>query len=188
MSGKTKTIKVKKPSILPNLENEYRQQILDKFYKLLRSPKAILIEKSIYQYTLSQAESKNIPKNWDNRFFKRTYMNKSITLYLNLNPNSYVGNDQLKNKLKKMSDQDIENIAFLKPLDIFPNHWKGLIEKKTAEDEFLYMKKHGAVTNQWKCAKCKERKCTYYQLQTRSSDEPMTTFVTCVNCNHRWKF
>ena len=30
-------------------------------------------------------------------------------------------------------------------------------------------------------------KCTYYQLQTRSADEPMTTFVTCINCGNRWK-
>lgn len=45
-----------------------------------------------------------------------------------------------------------------------------------------------ASTDQFKCGKCKQRKCTYYQLQTRSADEPMTTFVTCVNCNNRWKF
>lgn len=32
------------------------------------------------------------------------------------------------------------------------------------------------------------RKTTYYQMQTRSADEPMTTFVTCVNCGNRWKF
>lgn len=25
------------------------------------------------------------------------------------------------------------------------------------------------------------------QLQTRSADEPMTTFVTCVACNNKWK-
>ena len=45
-----------------------------------------------------------------------------------------------------------------------------------------------ASTDQFKCGKCKQRKCTYFQLQTRSADEPMTTFVTCVNCNNRWKF
>lgn len=43
-------------------------------------------------------------------------------------------------------------------------------------------------TDQFKCGKCGQRKCTYYQMQTRSADEPMTTFVTCTNCNNRWKF
>ena len=45
-----------------------------------------------------------------------------------------------------------------------------------------------ATTDQFKCGKCKFRKAKYYQMQTRSADEPMTTFVTCLNCNHRWKF
>ncbi|CAM6009854.1 unnamed protein product [Sphagnum balticum] len=45
-----------------------------------------------------------------------------------------------------------------------------------------------ASTDQFKCAKCKQRKTTYFQMQTRSADEPMTTYVTCVNCNHHWKF
>lgn len=45
-----------------------------------------------------------------------------------------------------------------------------------------------ATTDQFKCSRCHQRKCTYYQMQTRSADEPMTTYVTCVNCNHHWKF
>ncbi|KAG9303669.1 hypothetical protein G9A89_018566 [Geosiphon pyriformis] len=45
-----------------------------------------------------------------------------------------------------------------------------------------------AETDAFKCGKCGQRKTTYYQMQTRSADEPMTTFVTCVNCNNRWKF
>jgi len=45
--------------------------------------------------------------------------------------------------------------------------------------------KNVASTDQFQCGKCKQRKCTYFQLQTRSADEPMTTFVTCVNCNNR---
>lgn len=45
-----------------------------------------------------------------------------------------------------------------------------------------------ATTDQFKCGKCKQRKTQYYQMQTRSADEPMTTFVTCTNCGNRWKF
>lgn len=44
------------------------------------------------------------------------------------------------------------------------------------------------TTDQFQCGKCRQRKCTYYQMQTRSADEPMTTFVSCVNCGNRWKF
>jgi transcription elongation factor S-II len=46
----------------------------------------------------------------------------------------------------------------------------------------------GNVTDMFRCGKCKKRRCTYYQMQTRSADEPMTTFVHCVECHHRWKF
>ena len=38
------------------------------------------------------------------------------------------------------------------------------------------------------CGKCKSKKTYSYQLQTRSSDEPMTNFVTCVECGNKWKF
>lgn len=45
-----------------------------------------------------------------------------------------------------------------------------------------------AETDAFQCGKCKQRKTRYYQMQTRSADEPMTTFVTCANCNNKWKF
>ena len=57
----------------------------------------------------------------------------------------------------------------------------------------IAMAKHiGKEENQehdgfFKCGKCKTYKTTYTQAQTRSADEPMTTFVLCLNCNNRWK-
>ncbi|CAA0836654.1 Transcription elongation factor TFIIS [Striga hermonthica] len=45
-----------------------------------------------------------------------------------------------------------------------------------------------ASTNEFRCGRCKKKETTYYQMQTRSADEPMTTFVTCVNCGNHWKF
>lgn len=40
---------------------------------------------------------------------------------------------------------------------------------------------------QYQCKKCKSRKTYFYQLQTRSADEPMTTFITCCACDHKWR-
>lgn len=41
-----------------------------------------------------------------------------------------------------------------------------------------------------KCKKCGSKKTWSYQLQTRSADEPMTTFVTCANptCKYKWRY
>ena len=60
--------------------------------------------------------------------------------------------------------------------------------REAATAEAVRGQKKEASTDAFKCGKCKQRQCTYYQLQTRSADEPMTTFVTCVNCDNRWKF
>ncbi|KAL0229125.1 hypothetical protein GEMRC1_013745 [Eukaryota sp. GEM-RC1] len=46
----------------------------------------------------------------------------------------------------------------------------------------------GSSTDMFKCGKCGHKKTTYTQKQTRSADEPMTTFVRCVVCDNRWKF
>ncbi|EDO05373.1 Transcription factor S-II (TFIIS) central domain family protein [Babesia bovis T2Bo] len=52
----------------------------------------------------------------------------------------------------------------------------------------ILLSKEGKKKGQFKCLKCHSMETVYYQLQTRSSDEPMTTFVTCLECNNRWKF
>jgi len=49
-------------------------------------------------------------------------------------------------------------------------------------------KNQGTETALFKCGKCGKRRTTYTQLQTRSADEPMTTFVLCLDCGNRWKF
>lgn len=35
---------------------------------------------------------------------------------------------------------------------------------------------------------CNSKRVFYYQIQTRSSDEPMTTFATCCSCGNNWSY
>lgn len=44
-----------------------------------------------------------------------------------------------------------------------------------------------ATSNEFRCGACGKWETTYYQLQTRSADEPMTTFLRCVPCGNRWR-
>ena len=64
---------------------------------------------------------------------------------------------------------------------------KEAIEKIIESEKKLYAKNENAAIFMW-CSGCKKKtKCDYYQMQTRSADEPMTTFVTCLECGKRWK-
>ncbi|KAG9188305.1 hypothetical protein G6011_02228 [Alternaria panax] len=45
-----------------------------------------------------------------------------------------------------------------------------------------------AISKEFQCGKCKQKMVSYSQAQTRSADEPMTTFCECMNCGNRWKF
>lgn len=38
-----------------------------------------------------------------------------------------------------------------------------------------------------RCGRCKSRRVTYYSMQTRSADEPMTNYFTCHSCKRAWK-
>jgi len=64
-------------------------------------------------------------------------------------------------------------------------------DNKIKQENFhnsLAAEERQAETDAFQCSRCKQRKCRYRQAQTRSADEPMTTFVTCTVCNNKWKF
>lgn len=165
-----------------------RQICINKFNTILNNiDLSNEIEKSIYSYTIKKAEQFGIDQNIDDKYFKRIYVNKVITLYNNLDEESYVKNTGfLKRLLNK--EFDVTEIAFLTPQDINTDHWKKYLDRQNANDEFLYSRTIGTKTNEYKCGRCKEWNCSYYLLQVRSSDEPMTTFINCLNCGNKWSF
>ena len=90
--------------------------------------------------------------------------------------------NQIKSKLVKA-----QVVASMTHQELCPDKWEQLINEKIQRDKYKYETTIEAATDTFTCRKCKSKKCTYYQMQTRSADEPMTTFVTCIDCGNRWK-
>ena len=164
-----------------------RTAIENKFYNIVKNKKnAKAIENSIYTYVVDMNSKIGIPLKLDNNF-KSLYIHKVITIYNNLNPKSKVVNNTYLLKEVKKGNINLDKIAYLKPEELFPEHWEKYISKKNAIINFKYKENKFVVTDDYKCSKCKSTKCTYYTLQTRSCDEPETIIITCLNCNYTWK-
>ena len=100
-----------------------------------------------------------------------TYKGKMRSLFQNLKSKS---NPQLRKRV----------LAGEVPADKFVvmTHDEMKSDARRAEDEKLEQ------INMNQCGKCKQKMVSYSQAQTRSADEPMTTFCECMNCGNRWKF
>jgi transcription elongation factor S-II len=185
-------------SSIPN-----RRRVYEKFHEVLKKnvgrglyaefqltdleiqKKAINLERGVFNETLDTAPPDKT-KTWNN-LFKTFYIQKAVTVYVNLNPDSYLKNSGYLTRLLDGTYDEFE-VVKLEAKDRFPERWGEVMREYSKDVLQQVYKVDTEITGMFKCGKCKTYKTTYYQLQTRSSDEPMTTFVTCVNCNNRWKF
>lgn len=115
-----------------------------------------------------------------------SYRNKLRTFVMNLRNKK---NPELRDRLLT---RHILPVKFVKmsPNEMAPEALKKEIEKLHKQNLFDAQgaTEKRAVTDRFTCGKCKHKKVSYYQMQTRSADEPLTTFCTCENCGNRWKF
>lgn len=139
--------------------------------------KSILAVASAIESEVFKAEYSNVNDSYRNRL--RTY---TMNLRNKKNP-------ELRARLLSGG---ISPSSFIKmsPNDMAPESLKREIEKLNKQNLFDAQgaTEKRAVTDRFTCGKCKHKKVSYYQMQTRSADEPLTTFCTCENCGNRWKF
>ena len=155
--------------------------------KLLQNePVSRKVERSIFNYAIQESTQRKIRKHWDNPFFKKLYLAKVRSVYSNLKSDSYIGNKDFMERVLS-NDIDSREIATLSAYDVFPENWKDLFDSKTKQDKLRYELKPEAMTDVFKCHRCGSRSCSYYEVQTRSADEPMTQFINCLDCGNRWK-
>lgn len=87
--------------------------------------------------------------------------------------------DDILDELKK--DAKGESLIFNNRL-MRAEREKFIMEDKIAREKIVLQE--GGL---FKCTKCGSGSILVRQLQTRSADEPMTTFFSCTNCNNSWR-
>ena len=167
-----------------------RDVVITNFMELIENEDIVKeLEDSILHAVTDESIKEGIEIDWGNRNFWNMYRNRAVSLFENLRgSNSYVKNTE--NWLQKLKEGEISprNLVQLNAVDLCPLRWRDVMNRVIESEKKLYSKNESASIIMW-CSGCKKKtKCDYYQMQTRSADEPMTTFVTCLECDRQWKF
>ena len=146
----------------------------------------INLEKGIYNASIQEANKRNVLKNWENPIFSHIYKATARRTMNNMSPNTYVKGLRLLDRLKE-GEFEVQHIPFMTYDELNPDHWLSRIDARMKRETRLLEGNKEMATDAYKCSNCSKRQCVYYELQTRSADEPMTLFVLCVNCGKQWR-
>jgi DNA-directed RNA polymerase subunit M/transcription elongation factor TFIIS len=133
------------------------------------------IEKSIFEYSLCYVLNKKLSI----ELFSSIYYDKLHSIKDNLDTNNLSVNNKTLLSSMLSKNVDPKYIAFLTPQQLHPERWKKELDQHTRKEAAKY---NVVSTDIYTCKKCKQKKSKISQLQTRSADEPMSTFVTCLVC------
>jgi DNA-directed RNA polymerase subunit M/transcription elongation factor TFIIS len=148
------------------VEHPMRDRVREKF-------ESEEIETAILNRCIQDAQRWFVDIDWTNTVFVDMYRSRAVSLY----PHREMA-----------ATMDVTKFVDSTLVDLNPKRWKEMIQSIIDKKKAMYSKKSTASIF-LHCSSCKKKtRCDFYQLQTRSADEPMTTFVTCLDCEKRWKF
>jgi len=164
--------------------------------KVIESMKSIFIdfkyqsicdlEHEIYKRSLLEADTNHIVKDWTIKLFTNIYLANIRKIVGNLDSSSYVQNKEL---IKRYNNKELtlEELCSMDYYGLFASKWKESIERQQMIEKLQLEGNKSMATDQFLCRKCFKRECTYYEMQTRSADEPMTIFINCLSCGNNWR-
>jgi len=149
-----------------------KEKMIKEFFEIIKNEDIVKkIEEGITNFTNEYIEINNTPI----FLFDEIYENKANELKIILSMSKKIIND------KKILP---ERIAFMKSEELFPEKYEDIFKKKEIHNSNNETKGSTA----FECKKCHDRNAEITQKQTRSGDEPPTTFITCLNCGFKYKF
>lgn len=167
-------------SINPLIYNKYtsfidRQKYIIDFGLLTHNINiGYYIENSIFEYSILYI----INGHYNKKLFYSIYLNKINSVYNTIKNNPSI----IKSIISKLINPKF--IAFIPNHILCPERWKDFIERQNKLEE---RKKNIPTTDMYKCPHCHQHKCTTRVVQTRSSDEALTTFIICCVCGTTFK-
>jgi DNA-directed RNA polymerase subunit M/transcription elongation factor TFIIS len=153
--------------------------------QLLDPDQRVDLERGIYNASLDEAVKKGVRRHWENPDFAAIYKTIARRTLANLDPEAYVGNSRLLIRLQE-GEFPPHQVPFMSANNLYPEHWQELAAAQLKrETTMLEGQEEG--TDMFKCKRCGKSKTRYYEMQTRSADEPMTIFIRCLNCGKEWR-
>lgn len=145
---------------------------------------ARLLERAAWNHAVMFCKRKEQALNWDNSAFRNAYTQKVLGV-------RYIAREK-PDVLKKYMELDptLKSFVNAKPHELWPEKWAQAFED--AARKALRFTDASAMDPKLmpdgilKC-RCGSMKTSYYEMQTRSADEPMTVFARCYTCNAKWK-
>ena len=187
--------KYNSPNNIPEVSNNQynKNKVRDDFRNMLINNlfiselEATDLEIGIFNCTIDYANTNKIQLSWKCTLFLDTYINISRSIYSNLKSNSYIGNQDLYKRMVDNKEFVPHMLPYMQCHNVFPERWNDIINKNNLRLKEAYEFNIAAMSDMITCMRCKSKKVSYYELQTRSGDEASTLFMECLICGKKWK-
>jgi DNA-directed RNA polymerase subunit M/transcription elongation factor TFIIS len=166
-----------------------RAKVAGRFSKTLDSDElGRKLEVVLWNHTLRTCQRDKIPMEWTAELNLNTFRERYTQKALALDLHNLQKNDVLRANIQDGS-LGLKKFASMMPWEMNPDFWAPIFERVAfkALRKQLTIDVANAPDGAFTCGKCKSKKTTFYQMQTRSADEPMTCFIQCLACGKRWK-